>query len=430
MQITSIGQAQRIRIIDIIRGVAVLGILTINIPDMAYPEDLVLAFHVTDPERGWNYWAGFISEVLFAGKMRGLFTLLFGVSSILIIENLSRKIHGLAVADIYFRRLLWLLIFGLVNAYILLWWGDVLFKYALLGMLLFSFRRASFRVLMAAMLICLAVLTIQPLAEYREMVELQQDNIGLQDKQQSEEPLTSDDQEVISQWQESLGDMRLDYDSIEDEIRIKTSHYSEIFEYNSSHVFEEQTTIFYKEDIWDMMLYMFLGIMLYRIGFFDERVKQTILLAIAFLGIGMGLTTHTWLNLGFHENHLDPVNSLYYLIFVDVSRLPFVLGYLSLIMLLFRMEISRYVGDWMQAAGKMALSNYLIQSIIGAFVFYGFGLAQFNQLSRLDIAGMIVCTWIFQIISSVIWMRLFYYGPFEWLWRSLTYWQPQPLRKT
>lgn len=429
MRKTSIRQAQRIRIIDIIRGVAVLGILSINVPDMAFPEDLVLAFRESDSEKGWNYWTGFISEVLFAGKMRGLFTLLFGVSSILIVENLSRKLDGLSVVDIYFRRLLWLLVFGLVNAYIFLWWGDVLFKYAILGMLLFSFRRASSKILTAAVLSCLAVLTIQPLAEYCEMVDLQQSYIDVQDKRKSAEPSTSDDQEITALWQEILEDMRPDQDSIKEEVSIKASGYFDVFGYNTSRVFEEQTEIFYKEDFWDMSLYMFLGIMLYRMGFFDERVKQSIHLAFAFFGIGIGLGIHAWLNLGFHGDHLDPANSLYYLIFFDLGRLPFVVGYLSLIIYIFRVGSFRHIGDWMQAVGKMALSNYLIQSIIAAFVFYGFGFALFDQLSRLDTAGVVVFFCIFQITFSVIWMRLFLFGPFEWLWRSLTYWKPQSFRK-
>ncbi|MEA2080811.1 MAG: DUF418 domain-containing protein [Pseudomonadota bacterium] len=429
MQYSLAEQTQRIRILDIIRGVAVLGIVTMNIPDMAYPEDLVLDFHATDPGKGWNYWIGVVSEILFAGKMRGLFTLLFGVSSILIFEKLTRNIDGLAAADIYFRRLLWLLIFGLVNAYLFLWWGDVLFKYALLGMLLFSFRRASYRVLTSVVLICFAVLTIQPTAEYREMVNLQQRYIGVQNKQKSAQPLTSDEQEVIVRWQESLDDMRPDSESIEDECQVKADHYFEIFKYNARQVLEEQTTIFYREDVWDMSLYMFLGIILLRMGLFNERVKQSIHLTIAFFGIGIGLAVHAWLNLGLYKHYLDPTHSEYYLIFINLGRLPFVLGYLSLIIFLFRTEALNCIGDWMVAAGRMALSNYMIQSIIGAFVFYGFGLALFNQLTRLDIALVIVLVWIFQIIFSVIWMKLFYYGPFEWLWRSLTYWRAQPLRK-
>ncbi len=429
MQYSLVEQTQRIRVIDIIRGVAVLGIITINIPDMAYPEDLVLDFHATDPEQGCSFWVGVISEILFSGKMRGLFTLLFGVSSILIVENLERHIDGSVAADIYFRRLLWLLVFGLVNAYIFLWWGDVLFKYAILGMFLFAFRNASYRTLTAAALICLAALTIQPLAEYRELADLQQSFVSLLNKQQAAKPLTSVEQEVIDQWQLILDDTRPDYGSIEDERRVKSGHYFEIFIYNRERVVEEQTEIFYKEDGWDMSLYMFLGIMLFRMGFFDRRVKRPVYLAIASLGIGIGLAIHTWINLGLYTNDFDPVDEQYYLIFMDLGRVPLVLGYLSLIVFIFKMKVFERVGDWMVAVGRMALSNYMLQSVIGVVVFYGFGLAQFNQLSRLDVFIVIVCIWIFQIMFSLIWTRLFLYGPFEWLWRSLTYWRVQPMRK-
>lgn len=420
----------RIPIIDVVRGIAVLGILTINIVDMGYPADLALAFHVTDPERGWNFWTGFGVEALFAGKMRGLFTLLFGVSSILIVEKLSRRYDGLTVADIYFRRLLWLLLFGLLNAYVFLWWGDVLFKYALLGMLLFAFRQASFRVLTIAMLTCLAVLTAQPFTDYREMLVLQQDYIEVREQRGPDERLTPDDEEIIADWEEALDDIRPDDDRIEDEIEIKAGRYIEIFDYNAESVVEEHTTVFYEEDLWDMMLYMLLGIMLVRMGFFDERVKQGVHITIALFGIGIGLATHAWINLGLQQDPLDPVLSLYYQIFFDLGRLPFVFGYLSLIIVVFRTEIFGWIGVGMSATGRMALSNYLIQSILAAFLFYGFGLAQFNQLSRLDVVMIVVAVWIFQVAFSVYWMRRFYYGPFEWLWRSLTFWKAQPLRKT
>lgn len=428
-QFTLADQRQRIRIIDIVRGVAVLGIVTMNFPDMAYPEDLVLDFHATDPEEGWNYWAGVISEILFSGKMRGLFTLLFGVSAVLIIENLQQKMGVDAAAGIYFRRLFWLLIFGLVNAYVLLWWGDVLFKYALLGVLLFALRAASYRVLTLAVLACLLVLTLQPLAEYREMSDLRQAYVDVQQKKKSDLRLSPDDRVVVHQWRTSLDDLSPDRDSIEEERQIKSGHYLQIFKDNVDRVVEEQTVIFYKEDIWDMGLYMFLGIMLLRMGFFHGRVSRAVHLATAFLGTGIGLLVHTWLVLGIDETRLDPADSLFYLIFVDVGRLPFVLGYLSLIILMFRAERVARIGDWMVAVGRMALTNYLIQSVIGAFVFYGFGLALFDQMTRMHVAMLIVAVWAFQIVLSVFWMRLFYHGPLEWLWRSLTYWRVQALRR-
>ena len=418
----------RIHIIDIIRGVAVLGIFTMNLPLMALPGDLYENFSVTDPSHGWGYWIGVISEILFLGKMRGLFTLLFGVSSVLIIEKLNKKIGGFDAAEIYFRRMLWLLFFGLIHAYFLLWWGEVLFQYALLGMLLFPFRKAPYKVLVAGILTCLVVLTIQPIIDYRDVVELQEEYISVEDKQQAGEKLTIDDEEILEEWDESTPDLLSDED-IEEEVEAKTSGYFDVFDYNIEDVIDNQTTETYIWWFWDMFLYMLLGIMLFRMDFFDERVKQSLHLSIAFCGIGVGLIIHTWLYLHYYEDFSNPVDSLYYLIFVDLGRLPLVLGYTSLIILLFRLKSFNRMGSWLAATGKMALTNYLMQSIIGAFIFYGFGFAQFNQFNRVEITVTILSVWVFQIICSVFWMQHFNYGPFEWAWRSLTYWKVQPFRK-
>jgi len=419
--------ANRIRIIDIIRGIAVLGIFTMNISEMAFSGNWYSNFLFTDPNQGWGYWVGVIIDILFADKMRGLFTLLFGVSSVLIIEGLDKKISGLDAAHIYFRRLLWLLVFGLIHAYIFLWPGEVLFQYAILGMFLFPFIKAPRKVLVAAILAGLAVLIIQPINEYRDMPELQEEYTDVKDKQQSGEKLTFDDIEILNEWKESMEDILPDDEGIEDEVEAKTGSYFDVFDYNADAVLEEETTVFYTEDFWDMTTYMLLGIMLFRMGFFDEKVKQTVHLAIALCGIGVGLVVHSWLYLRFYEHFFDPVGSLYYLIFNELGRLPLVLGYTSLIILLFRLKLLDRMGNRLAATGKMALTNYLMQSIIGGFIVYGFGFAQFNQLNRVEIAIIILSVWIFEIIFSSLWMRYFKYGPFEWAWRSLTYWKVQPL---
>jgi uncharacterized protein len=426
----ALGHTQRIRIIDIIRGVAVLGIFTMNAADMAYPEHLVLDFHAADPGGGWNYQVAFISELLFSGKMRGLFTLLFGVSSVLVFQRITLNAGGKSAVHCYFRRLCWLLTFGLVNAYILLWWGDVLFKYALLGMLLFPARLAPNRFLLAGVLACLAALTVPLLLEYRDMSKLEQRYMDITGGQHSLQSLSSDENETLLKWRDVQADAEPDQEWIEEEIQAKSGNYAGIFAYNLIITIEEQTSVFYEEDIWDMLLYMLLGIILLRADFFSDRVSRNIHLTIALSGVGLGLGIHLWLNLGVYANFLNPVRSLYYLAFYDLGRIPFVLGYASMIILIFRLEISRRVGDWMQAAGRMALSNYLMQSVIGALVFYGFGLAQFNSMSRLELAAFVFLVCIFQLTFSVIWMKRFHYGPAEWLWRSLTYWKLQPLRRT
>lgn len=407
---------------------AVLGIFTMNIWDMAYPEDLVLNYHVTDPNFGWNYWTGITIETLFSGKLRGIFTLLFGVSAVILMAS-SPRAGGPSSNMLYFGRLGWLMIIGLIHAYFFLWWGEVVFKYAVLGILLFAFRDASYTVLMAAAAICIAVLTIQPIVEYRQIANLQQMYDVAQTRLDSGQQLTAEEEETIDLWLESQEDMQPFYDEIEDEVQVKNSGYFQIFKYNAERAFEEQTAIFLKEDLWDMLPYMLLGMMLFRMGYFDDRVKQSVHLAVAFFGVGIGLSVHTWLNLGMYGTYPDPVSSRFYLIFFDLGRLPFVLGYISLFILVFRVETLSRISDWMVSVGKMALSNYFIQSVIGAFLLYGFGFALFNQLDRLQLLLIFVIASIFQIIFSVQWMERCYCGPVEWIWRSLSFWKVQPLRR-
>ena len=421
-------QLQRIRIIDIVRGVAVLGIFAINAADMAYPQDLVLDFHLTGISDSRDSYVAVAFEVLFAGKMRGLFTLLFGVSSVLIIDRLMVRKGGPAAAALYCRRLAWLAVFGLLNAYILLWWGDVLFKYALLGILLLPLGRASSRVLIAAILGCLAFLTLKPYLEYRDAVDIERQYLHLQGQGDGHATgLTAE--EIVEDWQYLLADATADEAWTEAELEVKAGGYRGIFRYNVPMAVEEQTSIFLAEDVWDMLPYMLLGILLLRAGFFGNQFSRRRHLLVASVGIGLGLAIHLWMNVGLFVHSEDPVRSLLYPVFFDLGRLPLVAGYASLIILVFRVELARLAGNWMAAVGRMALSNYLLQSIVGALVFYGFGLAQFNQFSRTDLAGFILVVWIFQIVFSIAWMRWFYLGPAEWLWRSLTYWQAQPFRR-
>lgn len=394
---------------------------------MAYPEDLVLAFHVTDPDKGLNYWSGIVAEILIAGKFRGIFTVLFGVSSYIMYKKITTKHQKYDSFKIYFYRLIWLLIIGLINAYLFLWWGDVLFKYALLGMLVFAFWRAHYWVLTAAAFICLAILTIQPLAEYRELANLQQKSVQADFKRQSGQALTSGDLDALNEWQETLQDIRPRKESIEKDIKAKKGDYIGILSYNFRVSLDEQTYIFLQEDIWDMLLFMISGILLFRVGFFDERRKQSHHMIVIFFGVGIGVIIHTWIVLGIYQAPLDPVRLQFYLIFENLGRLPFVAGYLSLIIMVFRTGILRSVGDWMAAVGRMALSNYLISSVAGAFIFYGFGLALFNQLSRIQVLFLVLIVWTAQVVFSAIWMNRFQYGPSEWLWRSLTYFKAQPL---
>jgi len=110
-------------------------------------------------------------------------------------------------------------------------------------------------------------------------------------------------------------------------------------------------------------------------------------------------------------------------------RLLQAMGHLGLLMLLYKYRILVPVLNWLAKVGQMAFSNYLMQSIICAIIFDGFGFNLFGKLQRFEFYYVVVIIWIFQVIFSNVWLRYFRFGPFEWVWRSLTYWKKQPMKK-
>jgi uncharacterized protein len=106
------------------------------------------------------------------------------------------------------------------------------------------------------------------------------------------------------------------------------------------------------------------------------------------------------------------------------------LGHMGLLMLVVQQGALRWLTTRLAAVGRMALSNYLTHSIVCTTLFYGYGFGQFGQINRTGLAGIVLLIWIAQLVVSPVWLKYFRFGPAEWLWRSLTYWRPQPMRVT
>jgi len=175
--------------LDVIRGIVLLGILLMNINGMGLP------FSYSDPtivgeahELNLKVWI--INNMLFEGTMRGLFTLLFGASVILLTSGLEKKGAGIMTADIYYRRTLWLLLFGIINVYIFLWDGDILYPYALLGLTLFPFRNASVKTLFSCAGVLLFCGALWYASDYQNELKTQNEGIAMQKLKDSGETLT------------------------------------------------------------------------------------------------------------------------------------------------------------------------------------------------------------------------------------------------
>lgn len=417
----------RIQILDIIRGIAVLGILAVNIHYYALPEILASGFPVTDPDHGLGYDLGMLTEIFLSGKMRSLFAMLFGISSVLIIERLTQREGGTVATNLYFRRLLWLLGFGWLHGFVFLYYGDILFQYAVMGMIAFAFFRASSRLRTLVMVVCLGVLTWTPHNDYVYTAELYDEYSEIMASGAPEEELSGEEWEIVEEWEGMTNYIAPSEEDYADELEAKQGGYWEIFDYNRYEVLKMETIDLFKWYSWEILLYMLLGVSLFKRGFFRADYPRGKLVRITLFGLLIGGALQTWLHLAFYDEFTDPVGSLWYLIFFDLGRFPMLLGYAGLIVLLFRWKRLATPGRWLAAAGKMTLSNYLMQSLIAALLFYGFGL--FNQLDRVELTLVVLGICIVQVAFSSFWMKRFVYGPAEWLWRTLTYWKLQPLKR-
>lgn len=425
--VAPISQKDRIIFLDCVRGMALLGILIMNITAQGQVHQLYDNMDVRHPLTGLNFYAWAIEAFLFEGTMRGLFSILFGAGTLLLINRLEKNNKGLLPADIYYRRLLWLLVFGLINAFVFLWPGDILYPYALTGLLIFPFRILSPNKLLIVALIVLAIPTYLYTSKLYDRKEVIVKGRAAEAMVAKKQPLNDAQKEMLGKWSDFKKNGTKDSlpaRFAEEEKKIVHKSYAELFKYYKDVNVNIQTTGFYY-GFWDMLIFFLIGMALFKNGFIIGSLSTRTYIILAIIGTGIGL----WLN------YID-VSAIYKLQFdkvkfteqskmdlYEIRRVFQTIGYLSILVLLYKLNIGKKLLGIFAPVGQMAFTNYLSQSIITSIVFYGFGL--FATLQRYQLYYVVFSIWIFQIIFSHIWLRYFRLGPLEMLWRSLTYWQKQ-----
>lgn len=429
--IAPISQKDRILFLDCVRGMALLGILIMNITGQGQIHQLYDLMDVRLSLTGRNFYAWAVESFIFEGAMRGLFSILFGASTILLINRLEKNNKGLLPADIYYRRLLWLLVFGLINAFIFLWPGDILYPYALTGLLIFPFRILSPKKLLISALIVLIIPTYIYTSKLYDRKEIIVKGRAAEAMVAKKQPLNDEQKEMLGKWsniKKNATKDSLPARFAEEEKKIVHKSYADIFKvYKDANVNIQSTGFYY--GFWDMLIFFLIGMALFKSGFILGSLSTRLYIVTAVIGTGIGL----WLN------YID-LSALYKLQFdrvkfteqskmdlYEIRRVFQTIGYLSLLILVYKISIAKKLLGVFAPVGQMAFTNYLMQSIITSIVFYGFGL--FAALQRYQLYYVVFGIWIFQIIFSHIWLYFFKMGPLEWLWRSLTYWQKQSLKK-
>lgn len=401
--------------LDFIRGIAVLGILFANIaafgqPMMGYIWPRALVEPMTEGDK--LFWL--LQYVLIDGKMRGLFTVLFGAGMMLFIERAWAKS---GTRWLQLRRLFWLLVFGSLHFYFL-WHGDILQLYAVSGMVALAAVRWKPK---TKLIVGLTVYILGSLALGAQMggnyLASERPEIAAKLPKEAQKQIAEAPAKVLQTTRE----------------RTETfgeGSYSDVVTHMFQHKVQENVgqTIFIS--IIETIPLILIGMALYGMGLFAGAFSQT---RQAFWGWA-GVITGTLLTipLGLWAYLADFPFFLTMFVFVGASSLPHLAVVLGLLALLSRwapQAATTWLGERLVAAGRVAFSNYIGTSMVMAPIFYGWGLGLFGQFGRVELFGFVLFGWALMLAWSKPWLERYRYGPLEWLWRCLTYWRLFPLRR-
>jgi len=401
---------ERIPVLDIMRGLAVMGIFSVNIVGMA----MIEAAYFYPPAYGFGnvadrgMWAA--NFILVDGKVRALFSILFGASIVLVCERALAA--GRAPWRVHYPRMVVLLAFGLGHYYLLLW-GDILANYALMGMIGFAFWRLPVERLLALALIAFA-LTYTPGVLYAQQLRAAQ--------QMERADAAPQDRAQIAAWRRSLIPATAAIAADNAAHRSLAAHASYILRTEPLRPLEG--VVGYGAETLGLML---LGMAGYRTGFLSGSWPRQRYIRVAAFCAGASLLyfgASAWAIL---RADFDPFT---YFPLAQYWAGPFrpvaAIGYAAAIILLVR---TGALADRLAATGRAAFSNYLGATLVGALLFNGYGLGLYGTLSRAEAWLFVPAVWALMLVWSPWWLARFRYGPLEWVWRSLARWRWEPLRR-
>ena len=416
----------RIQSLDIMRGIVLLGILLMNINGMglskAYDNPTV-----SGGATSWDLYTWITTNMFFEGTMRSLFSLLFGVGMFVLLDRLEKKGAGIEAANIYFRRLTWLLVFGLIHSYLLLWVGEILYNYALMGFLLFSFRKMAPKKLILISALLISIGTLWEFSRYNDDLKLvEQVAVAKQYKLKGKE-LTKELKEASDKWE------KIEHEKSPEAIKENETNmhkgYFDIVAFLAPINTHSNENDPYRYDVWDVLSMMLLGIALFKLNILSAEKSFTFYGLMALLSYGIGLIINYYeINLILKSNFSYMGFSKSYLTYY-LGKTTVAMGHVASIMILCKLPILNWLKQSLAAVGKMALTNYVMHSVFAIFIFTGVGFGMFGKLQRHELLYVVFSIWIFQMIMSPIWLKYYQFGPLEWIWRNLSYQKKHAFRK-
>lgn len=426
--------ADRIASLDILRGIAIVAILFMNIPGMGSYEyaidDLRLPSWSTIDAQ-----TRMITATWLTGTQRGLLQLLFGVGIMIMARRALDGTGPVEVADLHFRRNLWLIAFGLFNVFGLMWSGDILFYYGIAATFLFPFRRLSPRAQMAFAALFMAGLLFLHWQGYEKSRTMFAEGPAIV-AQVAENPTAASkqDRERAEAYQSAVTVLRkgpmADPETASAATEAYADHHAGFTPYYLAQVDDWVKGL--EELFWPSMLEcaatMLLGMALYQLGFMQGRSPVSMYWLVLLAGYGIGFA-------------LRGSNVIEYLQFEpearwqmavrSIGRLAVTLGHVALVHLLLQGRLGRLLLRPFVAAGQMPLTVYLFTSLLMMWVVFApWGFALWGKLSYAELMVLALMVCVAEVAAANMWLTRFANGPMEWVWKSLSYWRRQPFRRT
>ncbi len=397
-----VAETERITAMDCLRGFAVLGILVMNIQDFAMPGAAYFNPLALGPPTTEDWAAWLLTHVFADHKFITLFSMLFGAGILLFTARAEKR--GERVARLHYRRMFWLLLFGAAHAY-LLWSGDILFSYAVCGMAVYPLRKCAPRTLLVVGVLLFSVSTGLALFFNWSMPHWPAAKVNSIEEEfwrPSPEKIAEEIHIYRSGWLAQMPD------------RAETSLFLE-------------TQYLLMNTFWYCSGLMLMGMALFKAGVITGARSRAFYLRMLLLGAPIGLALILY---GAYRDALVGWNFRYSFFagpeFNAWGSVALALAYVAAVMLACQAGRPAWLLCRLQAAGRMAFSNYIAQTLICTLIFYGDGLGLFGSITRAGQLLMAIGIWILQLWYSPLWLRRFRFGPLEWLWRSLTYGVRQP----
>lgn len=417
---------ERLLALDALRGVGVLGILVMNIYAFAMPFAAYTNPFAWGGTEFHNLATWFATHILFDQKFMSIFSMLFGAGIVLMSERADAR--GASFAGIYYRRMFWLMVIGLVHAY-LIWFGDILFFYAVTGMVVFLFRRRTPRTLIviACLMLPVAVLFGYAGGTYMEDLKARAETYAAE--AQAGETLDDEAQAVIDEWDAARAFLLPGPEEIQKDLDAYRGEYAGIVTHRAPFLISFQFEGLPFFILWRVGGLMLIGMALMKLGVLTAERSTRFYRRFMLVSYALGLPLTIFSALDLHAHEFD---QLYVMRAGGLANyfgsVIVALGHVGLVMWLTKTGGLRRLMDRFAAVGRMALTNYLAHSVILTAVFYGYGFGLYASVPRFWQMGFVVAVIGLQLLWSPWWLARFRFGPAEWLWRSLTYGKRQPMR--